>query len=308
MGKKPSMILLFSALIAPSVLATPLDVEVREATQKNDWPEVILLLAPKKGQNIDHDFLLARAYLQMERRAEAQKWLSSLHSQRHDERSLRLWKAAGEIFFNQETSQLHSEGVRLISLLKFQEAQEKLEQALSREPGNTLVLVRLLQVALLLGRLDSAVNHLKELSAIAPDSLEIKIFALQLQNLGADSSLERAKLPIPAHLGKRPEMEVPWVIQMEHWKRQGRTEEIRGAAKEVLSRRPTWAYAQGWLLGSGLLSKSDEKRSRNFLEKNLKQKDRFEGELDREMRRTQYFWVGYVKFDELVSVLKGSEI
>lgn len=297
MGKKASMILLIFILALPGAFAGTLDGEVREAAAKNDWPELILLLSPKKGQNIEHDLLLARAYLQMERRADALKHLGSMHSLRHDERTLKLLQAAGEIFFNQETSQLHSEGVRLLSLLKFPEAQEKLDQALAREPGNTLVLLRLVQTELLTGKLESASAHLKELLVTAPYSQEAKYFAVQLQNLAPDSS--GAVMAV-----RRPEQEVPWVFQLEQWKRQGKVEDIRSAAKETIKRHPGWAYAQGWFLRSGMLGSADEVRIRSLLDRNLKQRERFESDREADMRKTQYFWVGYGRYEELAALLK----
>jgi tetratricopeptide (TPR) repeat protein len=286
MVKKASMILLLSALLVPAPFASTHDAEVREAAEQGDWPEVIQLLTPKRGQNIEHDFLLARAYLQTERRADALKHLTSMLSLRREERTLRLLQTAGEIFFTQETSQLHSEAVRLLSLLKLQEAQEKLDQALAREPGNTLVLIRLVQVELLTGKLDSAGAHLKELLASAPYSQDARCFAIQLQNLAPDS------FQTPALL-RRPDHEVPFMFQLEQWKRQGKMEDIRAAVKEVIQLHPGWAHAQSWFLRSGLLGPADAGRVRKLLERNIKQRERFEGEQQREMSRARYLWVGY---------------
>jgi tetratricopeptide (TPR) repeat protein len=301
MAIKASMILLIFACWAPRVLGAGFDSDLREATLKNDWPELILLLTPRKGQNIEHDFLLARAYLQMERRADAMKLLSGIHAVRRDDRSLKLLQAAGEIFFSQETSQLHSEGVRLVSLLKFPEALEKFEQAISREPGNTLVLVRLVQVELLLGKLESANAHLKELLLTAPYLQEARFFALRLQSQAPESMSDVVRFP---NGGKRPEAEVPLVFQLEQWKRLGRTDEIRSAAKEILARHPGWSHAQGWLLRSGMMGAADSARLKILLERNLRQKDRFENEREREMKRTRYFWVGYSSYEELAALLK----
>ena len=192
--------------------------------------------------------------------------------------------------------------MRLLSLLKFPEAFERFEQAISKEPGNTLVLVRLMQVELLLGRLDAANAHLKELLLTAPYSQEARFFALRLQGEAPDSMPDPVRFPGGG--GKRPELEVPLVFQLDLWKRQGRTDEIRAAAKEILARHHGWSHAQGWLLRSGMTGAADSARLKTLLEKNLRQRDHFESEREREMRRTRFFWVGYSSYEELSGLLK----
>src|ERR1700761_8622705 len=104
-------ILFFGLTLAKGTFALgALDQELNDAVQKKDWPSVVLLLQPKKGQNFEHDLVLARALLSLERRQEALKLLVSVaETHNKDERVNRLLQSAGTLFFNQDTSNLYYE-------------------------------------------------------------------------------------------------------------------------------------------------------------------------------------------------------
>ena len=64
-------VLLWSSFAQATGYASALSSEVTESLQKKDWPNLILLLRPKQGQNFEQDLILAKAYLSLERRREA---------------------------------------------------------------------------------------------------------------------------------------------------------------------------------------------------------------------------------------------
>ena len=67
-----------------------------DALRPRDWAGVVRTLEPKRGQNIEQDLELTRAYLALERRAEALKtiavWL-------RDDRAKSLHQIAQTAFF-----------------------------------------------------------------------------------------------------------------------------------------------------------------------------------------------------------------
>ncbi|MBC7398007.1 MAG: hypothetical protein H7333_11240, partial [Bdellovibrionales bacterium] len=141
---KASILLLAILCLGPGpASATPIETELNESVQKKDWPGVVLLLQPRQGQNFEHDLILARAMISLERRQEALKLLDELYATHKDERTQKLFNLAGTLFFNQDTSTLYYEAVQLLSGAKFAEAKDKLDQAASKEPGQVMVLVRL---------------------------------------------------------------------------------------------------------------------------------------------------------------------
>jgi tetratricopeptide (TPR) repeat protein len=301
MAPKASIFLLLFILISSGVRAgTSFESDLRESIQKNDWPEQVLLLSGRKGQNFEHDLLLAKALLQLERRTESLKLLTALYQSHRDERVSKLLQLAGGIFFNQETSNLYFEGIRFLSVSKFSEARERFEQALSREPGNALVLTRLVQVEILLGLNDPASARLKEAISMAPQSPELKAFAVKLA-LMADE-LNKGETPRTLALPRKPypSVEVPFVFTLEALKRWGRIEEIRTIANSISREHPKWVYAMTWLYSNALVPEKTRKNLKAQIDRELKQRDRFEKDLEKEMKQSQYFWVGYYSLEELV--------
>ena len=291
---KASILLLLSWVsITVAHSAATFESSVREAALKNDWPELVLLLTPRKGQSFEHDLLLSKALLQLERRAESIAILIPLYAQHREERVLKLLQGAGSIFFNQETSNLYFEGVRMLSVLKFGEAKERFDQALAKEPGNILVLTRLVQVEILLGQVDPAAAHLKEALACAPYSYELKVFSLELA-------------PTPEVTLKKPLLkdEVPFVIWLKHLKQKGKLKEIKGAIPQVLESDPDRAYVRIWLYHSGIPSPAEQARLKMQIDRAVKNRSRFEEQLENQMKQSQYYWAGVIRYEDLVKQMR----
>jgi predicted Zn-dependent protease len=210
---------------------------------------------------------------------------------------------AGSIFFNHDTESLYFDAVRSISISKFAEAKEKLEQAISKEPGQVLVLTRLVQVELALGLKDAAQNHLKLAQASAPFSIELKLFAakIALDSAEDDQDWYRTFSPLKQAL---LENEVTLTFWAEVLKRAGKTQELESLATKTLKSNPNWTYALSWFYRAEKLSSNKNPKIRAQMEKNLKDKNLFDSALEREMNRSQYYWVGYVIYEDLLNQLK----
>jgi tetratricopeptide (TPR) repeat protein len=301
MATKATILLLILLVLNVDAFATAtLEGELRDAIQKNDWQAQVLLLNPRKGQNFEHDLQLARALIQLEKRAESLGVLQAIPSALRDERVERLVRAAGEMFFSQETSNLFFEGLGLLELSKFGEARERFEQALSREPGNLLVLTRLAQTEILTGAFDQAQLHVKEALAQAPTSPELRSFALKIA-LSKEDSVKGDPSRILVHIRRPyPKDEVPFVFALEALKRVGKADEIRSIAKTLIKEHPRWVHAMVWMVSSGLLQTDIRKSFRAKIEQELKSRDRFEAELKKQMAATQFYWVGHINYEELV--------
>jgi|GEM_PF-2428031 len=301
MAPKASIFLLIAIVFgAPVHAGSALDAGIRDAILRGDWSQQVLLLGPKKGQNFEHDLQLAKALLQLERRGESLKLLNGLAQTFRDERVTKLIRSAGEIFFHQETSNLYFEGLRFLAVGKFTDARERFDQALSKEPGNTLLLTRMLQVEILLDAPDSAAGKLKELQSLAPPSPEVKAYSLKLALLTEDRT-ESLPQRYAVWLKKPyPTAEVPFVFTLEALKRSGRMDEVKSLASSVLREHSDWGYALSWLHTFAELPTSFRQKLKNQIDHELKSRDRFEKSLEFKMKQTQYFWVGYIRYDDLV--------
>jgi tetratricopeptide (TPR) repeat protein len=309
MPKQASILLLLILILLPSrtnagSVAGSFDADLKEAVQKNDWPEIVMLLNPKSGQNFEHDLILAKSLLQLERRAEALKVLNTLYPNHREDRVVKLLQLAGSIFFNQETSNLYFEGVRLVAARKFAEAKEKFDQANAKEPSHVLVLTRLVEIELVLGQTDQATRRLKEALLLAPQSPELKLFSIKIALL-TDEATKGESLDSVGTLKKPyPIYEAPFLLVIEFLKRTGRSEELKTIAEDFLKAHPTWVTAQVWFYKSGLLSAKQMMAYKTQIDRALKARDRFDSDLEKEMSRSQYLWVGYTRFDDLVNDMR----
>jgi hypothetical protein len=147
--KASILLLLLATSVNDSHAGASFDAELRDATLKSDWTAQVSLLNPRKGQNFEQDLQLGKALLQLDRRIDSLKVLVPLHQGSKDERVARLVRLASEMFFNQETSNLFFEALRLLSIGKYGDAKDRLEQANSKEAGNLIVIQRLIQVEIL---------------------------------------------------------------------------------------------------------------------------------------------------------------
>jgi tetratricopeptide (TPR) repeat protein len=289
--------------VANTWAMSALDTDLADSVQKKDWPAVVLLLDPHQGQNFEHDFTLAKALLSLERRQEALKLLSTLADEHKDERVTKLFQTAGTIFFSQETSNAYYESLDLIRTLKFSEARDHLEQALSKEPGQILLLTRLIQMELLLGKTSAATTNLKLAQDTSQGMTELKLFAVKMavdkkpdddddQNL-----LYRDVVPLKTQL---LENEITLPFWSEALTRAKRNSEIETFAAKTLKDHPLWSYALMDFAKSRSVSPSTQIQLIAQLEKNLKSKDAFDAALEAEMKRTDYFWVGYSVYENLL--------
>ncbi len=282
------------------------DLELNEAVQKKDWPEVVLRLQPLQGQNFEHDLILARALLSLERRAEAQKLLADLYSTHKDEKTTQLFHLSGTIFFSQETSSLYYDGVQLLSALKFQEAKEHFDQAIAREPGHVLVLSRLVQVEIQLGLLPLAKGHLKVAQALTPSFPQLKVMAAKLmlsappdEEEGAED-VYRSLLPLKSTLLENDATVVLWADVLKRMKKKN---DLESLSISILNAHPMWTYALVWFYVNADLTPKTKSKLKVQIDRGLKDKAEFNARLDTEMKSAQYYWVGNINYDALLKQL-----
>ncbi len=217
----------------------------------------------------------------------------------------RLLAHAGTLFFRQETSDLYQDGLRLLIERKLPEARERFEQALSREPGQVLVITRLVQLDLLQQRWDSAAARIREVLPFAPQSQELRYFAIrvlaELEEPGRETQAVRGLPPVRRPF---PAEEVPFVFVLEYLKKAGKTDEIRAALREFLPSRPEWIHARVWAMLNAGLGASANKTLKNEIDRGLKNRDRFEKILEKTMKRTQYHWIGHFSYEGLVNQVR----
>lgn len=304
---KASILLLFVfSLVRPSAWAETSESDLNQAIQKKNWPEVVLLLAPLQGQNFDHDVTLVRAYLFLERRSEALVLATALYTNHKDDKTRSLLEMAGSIFFSQETSNLYYEAIRLISTSEFKEAKDRLDQALVKEPDQVLVLTRLAQVDLVLGHRDQAATHLALAQKFAPFSNELKLLGAKLFSLSSVSASESDSeqdayaefSPIKTQLLENEVTAQLWFQALLSAKK---SVDLVALSKKILKENPAWTAALFWFYKNGNLNMADRTKFKIQIEKNLKDKNQFNGNLESEMKQSQYFWVGYFTYETLQS-------
>jgi hypothetical protein len=309
------LLLVFCGLRAEAL--SSFDLELNDAVQKKDWPSVVLLLQPKKGQNFEHDLTLAKALLSLERRQEAQKLLVSLEDTHKDERLNRLLQSAGTIFFNQETSNFYYDALEMIRGLRFADAKDRLEQALAKEPDQVLLLTRLIQMDLLLDKKNQAATNLKLAQSVTLNLPELKLFQAKLETdaqvaahasddpdspEGRDADAEPEPdlslefLPIKSQLLENEVTAPLWLADL---KLSGKTADLETLSQKIWKDHPLWTYALFWMDQNAKVSPEFKAKLETQIEKNLKNKDQFDRELDAEMKRSNQFWVGYVNFETL---------
>jgi len=249
-----------------------------------------------RGQNFEHDLLLARSELQKEHRVEAQKILLALPASRHDERVLKLLQLAGNMFLNQETAELHADGVKLLGELKFAEARERFESALSKEPGLVPVMTRLIQLDVLQKQWEAASRRLKEALPLAPQSSELRAFSLKVSAMAEEGAPEGKRLP-PLRR-PFPSEEVPFVFALEYLDRSGRVEELKAAAREALKQHPDWIFARIWFRGNGRLEAPEASALKSQIARALGDREACERNYKKRMEATRYWWVGYFSCGE----------
>jgi hypothetical protein len=270
------------------------------AVPRKDPTETLRALEARRGQSLEHDLELARTYLFLEKRQEALRLLSTLG---RDERVRTLLSTAGSLFFSQETADLHYEGVRWLGVGKIQEARDRFAQALAKEPGHLLLLTRLVACDLLLGHKDQARLRWLEARALAPPGRELRIlgFKLLLENAFLPGDDERSGVATKAELIGE---EVPASFYVEHLVKNARWPELRGLLRDWLGKHPDWSLPFSRIDKETPVPPELRKKIRAQLEKNLKDRARFESHGERELRQGRYLWAGFVRYEELVKKIQ----
>ena len=265
------------------------------AAPVEDASNQILLLKPKQGQNYEQDLLLAKAYLSLERRAEAQKLLNEMLLTKKDDRVLKLRDLSATQFFDQETANFYYEAVRHLSGGRWVEAKERLDQAIKQEPGQGLVLLRMIQIELYNGAKGTLEEHITQLQQLMPNSIELKAYSGR-ENYNDEEYREafRIFLPIKDTLLQNETGALWWLDALLKVNRMG---DIALIQNRMLKDHPSWSSVLLWFLQGKTLSAAEHAKFTAQLTKNLKDPEKFKLEQENEGKRTQYFWEGYVSYD-----------
>ncbi len=176
--------------------------EGRELLAKGKWPEAAIVLRAvvrAEPANIPATVDLARALTFTGRREEALSLLAQAvdkeRSKKGKEDLVRRARVLSRLFLTNASFQLHQDGLNLMVLKKYEEAREKLDQALALEPDNVEVLVRSAQCLVLDNDFDSAVERLRLSRRLNPHEPEIRLWLghAMLQRGEAKLALEELK-------------------------------------------------------------------------------------------------------------------
>lgn len=139
------------------------------------WPEAIVALKGELTRRPEDLLLhekLATALVYGKRREEALRWLARAverePSAARKSALIRRLRIVSRTFVEDATFQVFQAGTNALQRGDLPKAQASFLQALTREPDNIEILVRLAQVHLLLGDADSAVEKLRTASALNP--------------------------------------------------------------------------------------------------------------------------------------------
>jgi tetratricopeptide (TPR) repeat protein len=143
-----------------------------------DWSKKVIELQDKEGQNFEQDLTLVKGLLILQRRTEAltliNKTLKAFN--RKDSRLTELFETALDQFFFQDTAELHAEAIQYIRAENWNEAKDKLDTALQKEPGHRMTTMRSIQVALTLGNDSKAADLIKTADQFFPESVPLKVY------------------------------------------------------------------------------------------------------------------------------------
>lgn len=273
--------------------------EMSTLLQQKDWPGLVLLLKPKEGQNFDHDLILSKAYLQLERRSDAQKLLGKwLHEDtKYEYLAQKQLDLTSNLFFNQETSNFYFDAVRLISIRKWADAKERLDQAVLKEPGNLLLISRLVQVQIQLGQKEPATEQIAAGLDLNPNQRELQVFSARLD---LDNEEERdAQRTLLSQKSWIFEHELPTLWYFESLYALKRSSEILSMQKGILKVHPSWGELRLWLLKNGLIPKDQMQTVRAQMDDMLKDPNKYNQTKESEYRQGQYYWISSNTVDKL---------
>jgi len=143
-----------------------------------DWSKRVIELQGKEGQNFEQDLNLVKGLLFLQRRTEALTLINKMVKlyNRKDSRLTELFETASEQFFFQDTAELSAEAIQYIRDENWSEAKDKLDSALQKEPGQRLITMRSIQVALALGNVSKAADLIKNAELYYADLTVLKIY------------------------------------------------------------------------------------------------------------------------------------
>jgi tetratricopeptide (TPR) repeat protein len=128
------------------------------------------------SQSFEHSLKLARVHMLAGKRGEAVSILLSVYQREPSVKVQGLIESYSTQFLNYEAEAFYFEAIRHIESAKWSEAKERLESALTKDPGHTLVLLRLSQCWLMLGRHELAIERVKLAIKTNPFNRDLKIF------------------------------------------------------------------------------------------------------------------------------------
>jgi len=243
---------------------------------------------PKQGQNFEQDLQLAKELFSLERRTDAIRLLNR-HSS--DDRATKVLNLMSTEFYHQDTANIYYEAIRLIEIQKWSDARERLDAAWAKEPGNGLVLLRLIQVELLLKQKDRLADHLKLALELTPQVKELKLYAAKAAlNDDEEKEAYRGFSAQKAYVSEHPTLTVWWLDTLLAMKK---TSEIHSIADTLLRRHPDWSYVLWWFLKNEQGTDAQRSRFRAKLDQNLKDLEKYRRGVEQENQRTQFFWAGY---------------
>jgi len=243
---------------------------------------------PKQGQNFEQDLQLAKELFSLERRTDAIRLLNR-HSL--DDRATKVLNLMSTEFYHQDTANIYYEAIRLIEIQKWSEARERLDAALAKEPGNGLVLLRMIQVESLLKQKDRLADHLKLALDLTPQVKELKLYAAKAAlDAGEEKDAYRGFSAQKAYVLAHPTLTMWWLDTLLAMKK---ISDIQAIADSLLRRHPDWSYVLWWFLKNEQGTDSQRTRFRAKLDQNLKDLTKYRKGVELENQRTQFFWAGY---------------
>jgi hypothetical protein len=269
-----------------------------------DWPEVVRNLKAKEGQNFDSDLQLIKAYVFLERRSDAQQVLKRWLGTRQHERAVQRLDRLSTLFFSQEVSNQYYESVRQVSVRKWAEARDILESAFQKEPGNVLVITRLVQVYWQLG-LKSAVEEKIKLGLdLHPEHPELKVFSSRL-----DLDTEDFKSAQKTLLSQKSwifEHELPTLWYFESLSALKRSSEIIVQMKGLLKKHPHWLEMRWWLVKQRLVMGLEAEQVQAEIKSLIKDPAALAQKLEADYRTGQYFWMSSKTIDRITAEVQAA--
>jgi thioredoxin-like negative regulator of GroEL len=193
--------------------------EAQELLKKGKWPEAAIVLrtvVKNEPGNLSAIVDLARALTFTGRREEALSLLAgAVETERraNKETLIRRARVLSRLFLTNLSFQLHQDGLNLMVSRKYDEAREKLDQALALEPDNVEVLVRSAQCFVLDGDYDSAVERLRLSRRLNPYETEIRLWLGHAMLQRGESKLALEELKAAHEQLKKDETATLWYAE-----------------------------------------------------------------------------------------------